>query len=96
LAEAILLPNKTIAQGFATHRFELKDGEELDGFVIQEAAEQVTIRTVATQEVKIPTANVASRKVVPKSLMPEGLLAAVSVEDFASLLTFLESLAATP
>src|SRR5438067_747052 len=47
-----------IAQGFATHHFELKDGTEVDGFVVQEAADTVTIRNVAAQEIKIKTSEI--------------------------------------
>ncbi|MDB6054679.1 MAG: Trehalose utilization [Verrucomicrobiales bacterium] len=92
LAEAILLPNKTIAQGFATHHFELKDGTEVDGFVTQEAADKVTIRNVAAQEMEIKLSNIAKRAKLETSIMPEGLVANLTVEEFASLLDYLESL----
>ena len=92
LAEAILLPNKTIAQGFATHHFELKDGTELDGFVTQEAADKVTIRTTTAQEIVIKIPEIAKRAKVDKSLMPDGLVAPLTVREFASLLDYLEGL----
>lgn len=93
LAEAILLPNKTIAQGFVTHHFELKDGTELEGFVTQEAADKVTIRNVAAQEVVIVVADIAKREKLERSIMPEGLVANLTVKEFASLLDYLEALA---
>jgi putative membrane-bound dehydrogenase-like protein len=93
LAEAILLPNKTIAQGFATHHFELKDGTEVDGFVTQEGAETVKIRTVTAQEMDIKTNEVAKRTKVEKSLMPDGLAANLTLQEFAALLDYLEGLA---
>lgn len=92
LAEAILLPNKSLAQGFVANHFELKDGSEVDGFVVQEAADAVTIRTVAAQEQKIPTNQIVRREKLEKSLMPDGLVAALSLSEFASLLDFLQSL----
>ena len=92
LAEAILLPNKTIAQGFATHHFETKDGNEYEGFVTLEAADKVTIRNVTGQEIVIPVAQIANRTKLEKSIMPEGLAANLSVKEFASLLDYLESL----
>ena len=92
LAEAILLPNKTIAQGFATHHFELKDGGEVDGFVIQEAADKVTIRNVAAQEIQIKVSDIAKRNKTDLSVMPEGLVANLTLEQFASLLEYLEGL----
>lgn len=92
LAEAILVPNKTLAQGFVANHFELKDGTEVDGFVVREAADAVTIRTVTAQEQTIPVKDVAKREKLEKSLMPEGLAAGLTVKEFASLLDYLEAL----
>lgn len=92
LATAILFPNKTIAQGFTTWHFEMKDGSEMDGFVVQEAADQVTIRNVAAQEIQIKTADLAARKKLDVSIMPQGLVANLSVKELASLLDYLQSL----
>lgn len=98
LAEAILWPNKTIAQGFVAHHFELKDGTEVDGFVVQEAAEAVTIRTATAMEQRLPVAQIVRREKLERSIMPEGLVAGLPVPDFASILDYLESLpkAASP
>jgi len=93
LAEAILLPNKSLAQGFITHHFELKDGTEVDGFVVQEAADAVTIRTVTAEEMKIPLQTIVVREKQQRSLMPEGLAAGISVSELASLLDYLQALA---
>jgi len=92
LAEAILLPNKTIAQGFVANHFELKDGTEADGFVVREAADAVTIRTIAAQEQSIAVAQIVKREKQERSLMPEGLAAGLTVQELASLLDYLESL----
>jgi putative heme-binding domain-containing protein len=94
LAEAILVPNKSVAQGFVANSFVLKDGTELDGFVVQEAADKVVVRTIAAQEVSIATAEIEQRKKSERSLMPEGLAANLSVKELASLLDYLEALAA--
>ncbi len=92
LTEAVLLPNKTIAQGFATHRFTLKNGDDMEGFVVQEAADTVTIRNVAAQELKLKNADITKREKLDKSLMPEGLAAQLSVSELASLIAYLEKL----
>ncbi len=92
LAEAILVPSKTIAQGFVANHFELKDGTEVDGFVVREAADAVTIRTITAVEQTIPVAQIAKREKQERSLMPEGLAAGLSMKEFASLLDYLESL----
>jgi putative membrane-bound dehydrogenase-like protein len=92
LAEAILLPNKSIAQGFVANHFELKNGDEHDGFVTLEAADKVTIRDTTSQEYTFATKDIAKRTKLEKSLMPEGLAAGLTVQEFASLLDYLESL----
>jgi putative heme-binding domain-containing protein len=93
LAEAILVPNRTLAQGFVTHHFELRDGSELDGFVVQEAAASVTLRTVTAEERRLAVADIVRREKRDGSLMPEGLTAALTLPEFASLLDYLEALA---
>ncbi len=93
LAEAILYPSKTIAQGFATNVFTLKDGAIQMGFVVQEEADKVRIRNIAGQEMTLENSNIAKRTTDEKSLMPEGLLGNLAVKDFASLLDYLEALA---
>jgi putative membrane-bound dehydrogenase-like protein len=93
LAEAVLDPSKSIAQGFATNVFTLKDGRLSPGFVVREAASFVTLRNAAAQEFTYPKSEIAKREVLENvSLMPPSLAANLSVEEFGSLLRFLEEL----
>ncbi|MEN9573231.1 MAG: hypothetical protein RL514_1086 [Verrucomicrobiota bacterium] len=93
LAEAVLEPSKTIAQGFATHVFTLKSEEEHTGFVVREAAGSVTFRNLAAQEITLNKSDIAKREVKEGvSLMPQGLAVNLSVEDFAAMLSYLEEL----
>lgn len=93
LAEAIIEPSKTIAQGFAANIFTMKDGEEHTGFVVREAAGSVTLRNLAAQEFTLIKTDIAKREVKEGvSLMPPGLAANLSVADFAALLSYLEEL----
>ena len=93
LAEAILDPNKTIAQGFVTNLFEMADGSTQMGFVTTEAADKVVIRNVAAQEISLAVADIRKRDKLPTSLMPPGLLLNYSAKEFASLLDYLQGLA---
>ena len=91
LAMSIVKPNDRISQGFATFNIKTKDGKVLQGFVSKETADQIEIRNIVGQIFTIPTANIVERKEDHKSMMPEGLVNALSIEEFASLLTFLQS-----
>ena len=58
LAEQILSPSKVIAKGYSTQVFVLRDGTSVEGFVVRETPEVVTVRNVDAQEKVIPAAEV--------------------------------------
>ena len=93
LAENILDPNKTVAQGFITNLVVTKDGSQQMGFITFESAEKISIRNIAAQEVTIATADITSRTKLPQSMMPPGLVDQLTIREFASLLDWLEALA---
>lgn len=92
LAVAILDPNKTIAQGFKTNVFTMKDATVQMGFVTDEQGEQVTIRDIASQEHTFLKSEIQKREELPTSMMPPGLMMNFTVHEFASLLDYLEKL----
>ena len=93
LAQNILDPNKTIAQGFVTEVVTLNDGTQQLGFITLESAENVKLRNVAAQEFTFAVKDIKSRQKLPISIMPPGLMTNYTVREFASLLDYLESLA---
>ena len=92
LVEAILVPNKTIAQGFATNVFTLKDGKSFVGFVTDEAGDSVSIRDISSAEHTFKKGEIKERSTLPTSLMPPALLNGFTVHEAASLLDYLQSL----
>jgi putative membrane-bound dehydrogenase-like protein len=92
LAQNILDPNKTIAQGFASEMITMKDGTSQMGFITLEGANEVKLRNIASQEFTFKTADIKERQKLPTSMMPPGLMMNFTVKEFASLLDYLESL----
>jgi putative membrane-bound dehydrogenase-like protein len=92
LAQNILDPNKTIAQGFASEMITLKNGTQQMGFITLEGANEVKLRNIAAQEFTFKTADIKERQKLPMSMMPPMLMANFTVKEFASLLDYLESL----
>ncbi|MBK8092298.1 MAG: discoidin domain-containing protein [Verrucomicrobiaceae bacterium] len=92
LAQNILDPNKTIAQGFASEMITLKDGTAQMGFITLEGANEVKLRNIAAQEFTFKTSDIKQRQKLPTSMMPAGLMMNFTVKEFASLLDYLESL----
>ena len=92
LAESVLLPNKSIAQGFATTVLTLDDGRQLTGFVTSEAADLVKLRDAQGVEHTIAKPTIEARTKLPTSVMPEGLVADLTIAQFASLLDYIEAI----
>ena len=95
LIESILDPNKVVAQGFQTSMFKMKDGLAHMGFVTGEADGVVELRNIAGQVTKLKRVDVAEETHMPQSMMPPGLAAGLSVQDFTSLIEYLSTLKAT-
>jgi putative heme-binding domain-containing protein len=92
LAWAILEPNKSIAQGFATNIFTLDDGRPLTGFVVVEAEDHVVVRDATGAEYDIPTSSIEDRSTSPVSVMPAGLVDDLTAAEFAALVDYVVSL----
>ena len=92
LAEAILNPGKSIAQGFATYLVILNDGQAVMGFVTSETTDQLIMRDMASQEHQIAKAEIKERTKMTNSMMPAGLMHNFSIKEFASLLDYVVGL----
>ena len=93
IAENILVPNKSLAQGFTTNLLELRNGTSVTGFIVTDASDSLTIRNIAAQQQRIAKADIVKRTQVETSMMPAGLVNDLTITEFASLLDYLESLA---
>ncbi|HEX7898895.1 MAG TPA: discoidin domain-containing protein [Planctomycetota bacterium] len=92
LIQSILKPNAVIAQGFESFIFGMSNGDRVVGFVTDEGAEDLTIRTAGGERQTLVKSRIEQRKKADLSMMPEGLVAALTPKELASLLAFLETL----
>jgi putative heme-binding domain-containing protein len=92
LAESILWPNRAVREGYALTRFELTDGDEILGMIRAETTDSISLQPAAGEPLLLPKSRIRSRQPTSQSLMPEGLEGALSLDDFADLLAYLESL----
>ncbi len=90
IAESILKPNASISQGFATVQLKTKGGQDHLGFVTAESNGRLTIRNIAGIATEVNVADITERKELDYSMMPEGLANALSFEELASLVAYLE------
>lgn len=91
ITESILKPNASISQGFASFLIETNDGKSYLGFITAESADELTIRDVTGNATKLEKKNIKSREEMENSMMPAGLANALSFEELASLVTYLQA-----
>jgi putative membrane-bound dehydrogenase-like protein len=91
LIESVLYPSKAIREGYQQTVLELKDGDSISGAVKGESADTVTIQDAEARMQTIRKNEIARRSTSALSLMPEGLQTALSLSDFADLISYLES-----
>ncbi len=92
LAESVLFPSKTVREGYQQLIVEKRDGEELSGIVKTETADKLVLIDTAAREHSVPRSEIKARRLSALSIMPEGLQAGMSLEEFADLIAYLETL----
>ena len=88
LFENIVDPSAVVDAAYYLNILELKDGRVLSGIVGAQSERTLTLRSVG-QETVIDKQDIKARKIMPLSLMPEGLLQAFTPEQQRDLLAYL-------
>ncbi|HXJ55646.1 MAG TPA: HEAT repeat domain-containing protein, partial [Verrucomicrobiae bacterium] len=96
LIESILFPSKTVREGYQQIEIELKSGEIYNGLVKAENATAVILLDAEGRQQPIARDQIAARRNSRLSLMPEGLQAALSLDEFTDLVAYVESLKVDP
>ncbi len=86
---AIVDPSLAIREEFTAFTVETKDGQTLMGFLDAQTPQSVTIRDLNSQKLVLSRADLKSLTASPMSLMPEGLLDALSEQQVRDLFGFL-------
>jgi putative membrane-bound dehydrogenase-like protein len=92
MLDNIISPSDAIGPEYITTTFTLKSGDRVQGLVSEETADRIVVETGADQQQRLRAADVATRQQVRVSLMPEGLLSNLSLQQVADLLEFLSTL----
>lgn len=91
LLEAIVAPNRAIAEGFETVVLELDDGRTLTGIVKQADDESLTLTTFEDRLVKVPQSAIVERA-RGQSAMPDDLPKQLTLRELRDLVEYLASL----
>jgi putative heme-binding domain-containing protein len=92
LIQAILEPSAAIAVGYGTTIVETKAGEEITGVIKESSDAGVTLMTADGRKLQVAAKDIARQRGSSVSLMPEGLQAGLTREEFADLVEFVATL----
>lgn len=95
ILEKVTDPSAVVPKENYMALIETSDGRTLTGIVVGESEKSVTLRD-ATQETVLPKGDIKSRKTSPTSMMPEGLLEAMTTADARDLIAYLQGTAQVP
>jgi putative membrane-bound dehydrogenase-like protein len=92
LIESMLYPSKQIQEGYQQALVTTKSDEEISGIIRQETTDILTMVDTEGKLHAIRKADIKSKKESRLSLMPEGFQLGLTLQEFADLSSYLESL----
>jgi putative heme-binding domain-containing protein len=96
LIDSILYPSKVVREGYQQYTIETDDDEAITGALRAESADAITLIDAEGRTHQIRKTRVRDRRSSALSLMPEGLCASLTLEQFADLVAYVESLRRDP
>ena len=92
LIQAILEPSATIAVGYGTTMVETKSGEQFQGIIKSSPDVELDLMGADGKHVRIAKGDIKEQRGTAVSLMPEGLHAGMTQQEFTDLIEFLVTL----
>ncbi|MBX9680297.1 MAG: c-type cytochrome [Gemmataceae bacterium] len=87
----VINPSAEIREGYENHFIATEDGRTLVGVVAEKDDKVVVLRTAEGQKLTLSREDIGQMNVVAASLMPEGLLNALSDQEVRDLFAYLRS-----
>ncbi len=88
----ILTPNAAMESAYRIFRVEQRDGSVLDAFFVSEDKDAVVVRMPGADDRRIAKKDIVKTQFIRRSLMPEGLLDAMTPEQVSDLFAFLKTM----
>jgi putative membrane-bound dehydrogenase-like protein len=92
LFTAIVFPNQDVSPRYQIEQVVLTDGRIRQGMIVYEAVDGLVLRDGNNHTYRIEAEEIETRRPLPESLMPSGLLKGATDQDFADLYAYLQSL----
>jgi putative heme-binding domain-containing protein len=89
LIPAVVDPSLGIREEYAGFNVVTKDNQRLTGFIAQNAPQFIVLRDLAQNSITLPRNEIKDLQAMPVSLMPEGILDALTPQQVRDLFAFL-------
>ena len=89
LLMSVVDPSAEIREGYEQTVLLTSDGRTLTGFVVDEDPQIVTLRSKSGENIRVGRVDVESRNVLPKSLMPDGVLQGLTDQQLRDFFAYL-------
>ena len=89
LVASILIPQKTITDGYGLWAVQLKDGMNYTGLISGESPSEIELRQLGKEDISIPRSAIESVTSMDVSAMPNGLEAQLTKQQMADLIAYL-------
>jgi putative membrane-bound dehydrogenase-like protein len=90
LLDAILNPSAAILSGFEAHLVQTKDGDTYAGFIVADS-DTLVLKDTAGEQISIPKNQIATRRQLELSIMPNNIALGLTPEQLADLVSYLQS-----
>ena len=90
MLENVLDPSAIVPRDYKVSTFRLADGRVVQGMIQEETPRMIAVQT-PNEIVRIATGELESRKESNLSMMPEGLIDNLPLDDLADLVAYLAS-----
>ena len=86
------MPNAALDASYYRHDLKMKDGSFINGFMVSENDQTITIRQLGLDDKVIAKSKIDSHSVSKRSLMPEGLINGMTDQQVADLFSYMRTL----
>lgn len=91
LLEAIVYPSASFVRSYEPMTIATRDGRVFNGIPKKDAADEIILATTATEEARIPRADIEELRPGTVSVMPAGLDQQLTPQELADLVAFLKA-----
>ena len=88
LLENILDPSATVGKDYQMQLIQTTDGLNLQGLIIASNEDAITVKTL-NDEIVVPLDEILSKRILPISMMPEGILQPLTEAQKRDLIAYL-------